>query len=100
MIWIPPQVEAEPSARWMRITPSERKWAPFAGVYGAVVPNAGGSGPAGGYRYGETEDYYARCIRSPPNTKWVQLIDLMPNGIDIEVDDMRILADLRPLPHE
>ncbi|KAF5411665.1 MAG: hypothetical protein C5S47_03415 [Candidatus Methanogasteraceae archaeon] len=57
----------------MRITSSERKWAPFAGVYGVVVPNAGGSGPAGGYRYGETEDYYARCIRSPPNTKWVQL---------------------------
>ncbi|MEA1907331.1 MAG: GEVED domain-containing protein [Euryarchaeota archaeon] len=93
MAWLPPQVEAEPPARWMRITLSERKWGPFAGVHGVVTPNSGGSGPAGGYQYGETEDYCARCIQSPPNTKWVQLPDLTPNGINIKVDDMRILAD-------
>ena len=93
MAWLPPQVEAEPSARWMRITLSERKWAPFAGVYGVVAPNAGGSGPAGGYQYGETEDYPVKCVQSQPNTKWVQLPDMTPNGIDIKVDDMHILAD-------
>ncbi|MCK5108411.1 MAG: hypothetical protein KAR25_01850, partial [Methanosarcinales archaeon] len=91
--WLPPQVEAEPSARWMRITLSERKWKPFASVHGVVVSNAGGSGPAGGYRYGETEDYPVKCVQSQPNTKWIQLPDLTPNGIDIKVDDMNILAD-------
>jgi C1A family cysteine protease len=29
----------------------------------------------------------------PENTKWVQLPDLTPNGIDIKVDDERVLAD-------
>ena len=88
MAWLPPQVEAEPSARWMRITLSERKWKPTVDASGS-----GGSGPAGGYRYGETEDYPVKCVQSEPNTKWVQLPDLTPNGIDIKVDDMNILAD-------
>ncbi|PXF57736.1 MAG: hypothetical protein C4B59_14670 [Candidatus Methanogaster sp.] len=91
--WLPPQVEAKPSARWMRITLSERKWAPFVGTSSAVILHAGGSGPAGGYRYGETEDYPVKCVQSQPNTKWVQLPDLTPNGIDIKVDDMCTLAD-------
>ncbi|MBK7199937.1 RHS repeat-associated core domain-containing protein [Candidatus Amarolinea dominans] len=39
----------EPKAQWMRITLSE---APFA-------LNSVGDGPAGGFRYGETEDYVA-----------------------------------------
>nr|QNO54133.1 hypothetical protein KOBOILMI_00001 [Methanosarcinales archaeon ANME-1 ERB7] len=86
--WLPPSVEAEPSARWMRITLSEREWAPTVDA-----PGSGGSGPAGGYRYGETEDYPVKCVQSEPNTKWIQLPDLTPNGIDIKVDDMRILAD-------
>ena len=38
---------------WMRITLSEQKWSPISGVLGD-----GGSGPANGYVYGETEDYY------------------------------------------
>ena len=38
---------------WMRITLSERPHDPIAGA-----PGAGGSGPANGYDYGETEDYY------------------------------------------
>ena len=40
------------------------------------------------------------CLRArmaseplPENTKWAQLPDLTPNGIDIKVDDGRVLAD-------
>jgi len=38
---------------WMRITLSELPW---------VGSGSGGSGPAGGYYYGETEDYYFRQV--------------------------------------
>ncbi|MCL5102538.1 MAG: GEVED domain-containing protein [Armatimonadetes bacterium] len=38
---------------WMRITLSEQKWQPFSTLLGY-----GGSGPAAGYQFGETEDYY------------------------------------------
>src|SRR4030042_940142 len=44
---------ADGSALWMRITLSEQKAQPAAGVVGG-----GGSGPAAGYELGETEDYY------------------------------------------
>lgn len=37
---------------WMRITLAEQPWQP------GTMPGWGGSGPAAGYVYGETEDYY------------------------------------------
>ncbi len=40
---------------WMRITLSERPW-DWMDVNGVIIP--GGSGPADGYQFGETEDYY------------------------------------------
>jgi len=45
----------DPGPIWMRITISEQRWdpGPIAGTVGY-----GGSGPANGYVYGETEDYY------------------------------------------
>jgi len=36
---------------WMRVTLSEQPWEP------SPLPGSGGSGPEGGYQYGETEDY-------------------------------------------
>ena len=39
---------------WMRITLSEQPWDPTL----EGQPGYGGSGPAGGYTFGETEDYY------------------------------------------
>jgi hypothetical protein len=47
---------------WMRITLSEQRWAPVAGVLGN-----GGCGPQYGYIYGETEDYY--FVPEVPPTK-------------------------------
>ncbi|MFC1761849.1 GEVED domain-containing protein [Planctomycetota bacterium] len=40
-----------PSPIWMRVTLAERPIDPY-------TQNTGGAGPAGGYAYGETEDYY------------------------------------------
>ena len=51
--WHPPTGE-EPSPIWMRITLAEQPWQPT----GTSLPGYGGSGPAYGYQYGETEDYY------------------------------------------
>lgn len=42
----------EPDPLWMRITIAEQEWTPQA---------SGGAGPAGGYRYGETEDYQVQA---------------------------------------
>ncbi|MHC4535321.1 MAG: DUF7901 domain-containing protein [Planctomycetota bacterium] len=54
MCWHPP-TDAELDPLWMRITIGELVW-------GQDVPSitlaAGGTGPASGYDYGETEDYY------------------------------------------
>jgi len=38
---------------WLRITIAEQPWQPVLGG-----PAVGGAGPAHGYKYGETEDYY------------------------------------------
>lgn len=47
---------------WMRITLSEQPWQPGPGTIGY-----GGSGPANGYQYGETEDYYVTPeVPEPP----------------------------------
>ena len=43
----------EPNPLWMRISLSEQMWSVGGGTIGE-----GGSGPQGGYTYGETEDYY------------------------------------------
>ncbi len=40
---------------WMRITLSEQRWAYSGGTPGSGY---GGAGPVGGYKFGETEDYY------------------------------------------
>ena len=87
MAWFSPDGAVHDGA-WMRITLSEQEWEPTADL-----PGAGGSGPADGYRYGETEDYYVQYSQPPENAKWVQLPDLTPNGIDIQVDEMRTIAD-------
>jgi hypothetical protein len=52
MCWHP-QTEGEPDPMWMRITISLKPWEPVAGA--ALT---GGSGPADGYLFGETEDYF------------------------------------------
>jgi len=49
--WNPPGMQ--PQEIWMRITLAEQPWSPVVGA-----PGYGGSGPATGYQYGETEDYY------------------------------------------
>jgi hypothetical protein len=48
LCWNP--ASGEPNSLWMRITLSEVPWKGGSG--------AAGSGPATGYQYGETEDYY------------------------------------------
>jgi hypothetical protein len=50
---------------WMRITLSERQW----GMVTSVA-RAGGDGPAAGYEFGETEDYYfVPEVEVPPEPK-------------------------------
>jgi hypothetical protein len=49
--WHPPSL-SRLDPMWVRISVAEQPWAP--GADAAV----GGAGPAGGYDYGETEDYY------------------------------------------
>jgi len=47
--WHPEGREYDPL--WLRITIAEQEWTPQA---------SGGAGPAGGYQYGETEDYFCQ----------------------------------------
>ncbi|MBN2474624.1 MAG: hypothetical protein JXB62_08445 [Pirellulales bacterium] len=54
---------AEPLSTWMRITLAEQPHDPASGVAGS-----GGAGPAGGYQYGETEDYFAPIVSA--ETDW------------------------------
>ncbi|MCY2953455.1 MAG: GEVED domain-containing protein [Planctomycetota bacterium] len=42
---------------------------------------------------GEVEDYWVQIEQVPSNTKWVQWPDLTQYGIDIKVDQGRVLAD-------
>jgi hypothetical protein len=53
--WHPTKDATDPI--WVRISIAETKWQAPAG--GAAV---GGTGPAAGYKYGETEDYYIRSV--------------------------------------
>ena len=48
----PPSAQ-DPNPVWMRISLSEQRWSGGGGTIGY-----GGSGPGGGYEFGETEDYY------------------------------------------
>lgn len=50
--FIPWHPTADPTEIWMRITLSEQRWQQGS------MPGYGGSGPASGFQYGETEDYY------------------------------------------
>lgn len=53
---------------WMRLTLSEQPWPPAGGTIAA-----GGEGPANGYQFGETEDYYVTPEVPIP-------VDIVPNG--------------------
>ncbi|NLE57964.1 MAG: hypothetical protein GX616_06355, partial [Planctomycetes bacterium] len=59
--WHPP-MPTDPQPLWVRITLSEQAWQPGAGILGY-----GGSGPAAGYEFGETEDYFVMPeVPEPP----------------------------------
>jgi len=66
MCWHP-QTEGKLDPIWMRITISLQPWET---IVGAAV--SGGSGPADGYQYGETEDYliYPRQEGEPLEYDW------------------------------
>jgi len=59
--WHPPGA-VDPNPVWMRITISEQRWSSTGGTAGY-----GGAGPAPGYLYGETEDYYFEPIPEEPD---------------------------------
>ena len=61
--WQPPTGGADPL--WLRITISEQPWSPTLGG-----PGVGGAGSVGGYKYGETEDYYVRPHAEPTPVKY------------------------------
>ncbi len=50
---------------WLRISIAERPWGPTSGV-----PSTAGCGPASGYKYGETEDYYLEFNDLPLPVKY------------------------------
>jgi hypothetical protein len=62
-----PEAEAELDPMWMRITISLEPWGAATNA-----PAVAGSGPAGGYQYGETEDYllYPQTERTEPAYDW------------------------------
>ena len=47
-------------AIWLRLSIAEQPWTPTFSVTAV-----GGTGPADGYKYGETEDYYIRPVAAP-----------------------------------
>jgi hypothetical protein len=57
--WHPTGRDLDPL--WVRLTISEQPYAPPA-TLATPTPGFGGSGPAAGYEYGETEDYYIRPV--------------------------------------
>ena len=71
-----------PENIWMRISLSEQPWK----FQDMAVDGVGGSGPAGGYQYGETEDYLYT-----PVTSCVECGNLNCDGI-INLEDFAILA--------
>ena len=61
--WHPGKDKIDPM--WLRISIADRPWAPTSGV-----PSTGGCGPATGYKYGETEDYYLQFNDLPLPVKY------------------------------
>jgi hypothetical protein len=61
--WHPAGGETDPL--WLRITIAEQPWQPIV-----AGPAVGGAGPAGGYEYGETEDYYIEPREQPTPAKY------------------------------
>jgi hypothetical protein len=61
--WHPARDRIDPM--WLRISIADRPWAPTSGV-----PSTGGCGPATGYKYGETEDYYLQFKDLPLPVKY------------------------------
>jgi len=61
--WYPAKDRIDPM--WLRISIADRPWAATSGV-----PSTGGCGPATGYRYGETEDYYLQFKDLPLPVKY------------------------------
>lgn len=68
---------------WMRITLAEKSW--DGGDYPGMAGN-GGSGPAAGYSYGETEDYYFT-----PDTSCQECPDLNCDSV-VNLLDLAIFA--------
>jgi GEVED domain len=60
-----PNAQDGPDPIWIRLTVSEQRWETSAGA--AMV---GGAGPAEGYQYGETEDYYVRPLAEPTTDRY------------------------------
>jgi len=63
LCWHPPDMETEPL--WMRITIAEQRTNITPRIVGATS-DGNGSGPEGGYQYGETEDYLIYPQETPP----------------------------------
>jgi hypothetical protein len=61
MTWFP--VTTPATDVWMRITIAEQPWIP---PMPPVIVGYGGSGPQGGYKFGETEDYFLK-FEFPPD---------------------------------
>jgi hypothetical protein len=61
------------------------------------ISRNGGLNPSGQAKDGEVEDYEVFIESMSPYTKWLQLPDVTPNGIDIQVDsndgELRVIAD-------
>jgi len=60
-----PETQNDGDPIWVRMTVSEQSWTAAVGV-----GSTGGAGPAGGYQYGETEDYYLRPRTEPTLTSY------------------------------
>ncbi|MCD6395038.1 MAG: hypothetical protein J7M40_16230 [Planctomycetes bacterium] len=97
--WHPRMLDGRATGLWMRITISEKPWAPaplptVSQSDGTILPplvGYGGSGPKDGYWIGETEDYFFVPI--------IHINDLADLNGDLKVDlaDVAILASQYPL---
>ena len=71
---------------WMRITISERPWRPDTASISADMSGYGGCGPKGGYKIGETEDYFF-----VPTTRRIEHADL-DNDLTVSYSDFALFA--------
>jgi len=82
--WHPVGAPGDRLPLWVRITLSEQPW-----QQGAGIPGWGGSGPAAGYQFGETEDYFVTPeVPEPPRAiAWRSIRNhttLGPLAIDLD----------------